>query len=158
MSLAGFKFTSCQQNGKIVRRARATDKGCSFQRWAQVKDNRRECDVVIRAIVGPVLTKTNGKVAKCTNGFPLLETATCCWQASAPTKSLHHAWKVDKHDQVGYLTNFLRHIRTSTCTACRFPECFAPAGYTPYLQIGEDGPVCKLHLVRCLAAALYCFF
>ena len=160
MSLEGVKFVNYPlPNGKLAIRARRSEKNCSFQTWEDVKDTLGPRDVVVRAIPGPVLTRTSGKVAKCTNGYPLLETATCCWKAS--NKSLHPAWKVDQHDQVGYLTAFLRHVRTSTCTACRYPNCFAPPGHTTYLQIGENGPVCKLHLVSqlsCCYNALFLFY
>lgn len=145
MSLDGIKFTNIGVNGKLVRRAAPSSKNCTFQRWDAVKDKIRAGDVILRAVPGRVLTKPSGTVAKCTSGFPLLETATCCWKNS--NKSIHPVWKVDQHDQGGYLTAFLRHIRTSTCTACRYPNCFAPPGHTTYLQIGEDGPICTLHLV-----------
>ena len=87
MSFNGIRFTNYPlPNGTVVHRARASDKCCAFHRWVDVKHQIGDRDVIIRAEAGPVMTKQNGKVQKCTNGFPLLETATAA--GKLPTRAL----------------------------------------------------------------------
>ena len=132
MSFEGVKFTDVpSSNGKTVSRALNSEKTCSFDRWETVKDQIGPHNKIIRAKPGnPMRSIETGRVKYCCSRYPLLHKVTCCY--AEDNRKLHlKDWKVPQHDQPGYLTSFLRHIRTSQCTVCRYPGCFAPEGLPP---------------------------
>ena len=149
-------FNHVLSNGKTVRRARVSKKVPADMKWETVQQNIRDRDVIIRANAGSVLTSPKGKTLRCGAGYPLLQNVACPRAKECP--HLHNGWKNTQHDQCGYLSHLVRHVRTSTCFASVYPECFAPPGFDTYCQIGIDGPICKLVLVsqllRCSVALL----
>lgn len=90
------------------------------------------------------------------DGYPFAYHYECCFEPHSTGRWHQRGNYVDGIGQVEVLLRWRRHLESTKCLVYAPEDCLAPEGKITWLQLGSEGPICRLTLVS-FAMLLNCY-